>query len=134
MRTKEHPPQFVSGFYRIIIIKLVLRYLIIWKGFITLSPFGSSELIPLSFFLLKVSSELIFARHIVVQYLVLKKILTSSGTERGSICRRVPKWLVGQRSSSASAMLPCEPEAKGYFLTYIIAHDQRRLTEQIKFE
>ena len=75
----------MSGFYRIIIIKLVLRYLIIWKGFITLSPFGSSELIPLSFFLLKVSSELIFARHIVVQYLVLKKILTSSGTERGSI-------------------------------------------------
>ena len=124
----------MSGFYRIIIIKLVLRYLIIWKGFITLSPFGSSELIPLSFFLLKVSSELIFARHIVVQYLVLKKILTSSGTERGSICRRVPKWLVGQRSWSASAMLPCEPEAKGYFLTYIITHDQRRLTEQIKFE
>ena len=60
----------MSGFYRIIIIKLVLRYLIIWKGFITLSPFGSSELIPLSFFLLKVSSELIFARHIVVQYLI----------------------------------------------------------------
>ena len=72
--------------------------------------------------------------YIGIRYLVLKKILTSSGTERGSICRRVPKWLVGQRSSSASAMLPCEPEAKGYFLTYIITHDQRRLTEQIKFE